>query len=149
MSNTAKQVVVALDGSENSLRALKVGSDLAQAMGRDLGVVYVYPNTIKGPSAAISGLPDIPVDKLEKHKSRSATEVFDAAVAKLGSSHPPIHKHLLVGDPAEEIIGFMEEHPGTHLVMGRRGLSRIKALVIGSVSDKVTRHASGMVTVVS
>ncbi len=149
MNSSTKQVVVALDGSENSLRALKVGSDLAQAMGRDLALLYVYPNVIKGASAAMAGLPQIAADKLEEHKSSSASEVFDAAAAQLGKSHPVAHKHLLVGDPAEEIIGFMEDNPGTHIVMGRRGLSKIKALVIGSVSDKVTRHAPGMVTVVS
>ena len=145
----SRQVVVAVDGSENSLRALRVGADLAKAMGRDLAVLYVYPFTMKGISTTMAGLPPISADKLDEHKSSSASEIFDASVAELANRHSIARKHLLVGDPAEEIIGFMQENPGHHLVIGRRGLSRLKALVMGSVSDKVARHAPGMVTVVS
>lgn len=43
----------------------------------------------------------------------------------------------------------MKQNPGTHLVMGKRGLSKISRLLLGSVSDKVMRHAPGLITVVS
>lgn len=33
-------------------------------------------------------------------------------------------------------------------MMGKRGLSKIQHLLLGSVSDKVVRHAPGVVTVV-
>jgi len=149
MTDSAREVVVAVDGSENSFRALKVGGDLARAMGRDLALLYVYPYSIKDISVAMSGLIALPPERLEEHKSSSANDIFAAATAELANRHPVARKHLLVGDPAEEIISFMEANKGTHLVIGRRGLSRLKSLVIGSVSDKVTRHAPGMVTVVS
>jgi nucleotide-binding universal stress UspA family protein len=149
MGTQSRQVVVAVDGSENSLRALKAGADLARAMGRDLSLLYVYPNVLKDASAAMAGLPKYSAEQLESHKASSATEIFDASLAELANRLPVAKKHLLVGDPAAEIIGFMEANPGTHLVMGRRGLSKVRRLLIGSISDKVMRHAPGTVTVVS
>ncbi len=143
-----KQVIVALDGSYNSHRALIAGADLARAMGRDLVLLYVYPYS-PGVSATMAGLEPMNAEQLEKHQKSQAREVFDNAIAELGSRCKVADRVLLIGDPAEEIINYMEGRKETHLVLGRRGLSKIKSLLLGSVSDKVTRHADGMVTVVS
>ena len=144
----SKQIVVALDGSEGGFEALSTAANLAKAMGRDLALLHVYPHT-PATSATMSGLGEVSRKSLEELRDQSGKDVFDAAEAKLGAGHRIAEKHLLWGDPAEEIISFMEEHPGAHLVVGRRGMSKIKRLVMGSVSDKVVRHASGLVTVVS
>lgn len=144
----AKQIVVALDGSEGGFAALSTAANMANAMGRELAFLHVYPHT-PAASATMSGLGEISRSSLEELKEQSGKEVFGAAEAKLGSSQSVADKHLLWGDPAEEIISFMEEHPDTHLVLGRRGMSKIKRLVMGSVSDKVVRHAPGLITIVS
>lgn len=137
MSKERAEVVVALDGSENSHRALLAAADLADAMGRPLGFLYVFPTrSTSGSSTA-------------EDKESQSRAIFSAALAELGSRRRPVREHLLVGDPAAEILDFMEAHPNAHLVLGRRGLSKIKALLLGSVSDKVTRHSRGLVTVVS
>jgi nucleotide-binding universal stress UspA family protein len=50
--------------------------------------------------------------------------------------------HLRLGDPDEEILRFCDEQGGFGLiVMGSRGLTRIKRVVMGSVSESVVRHA--------
>lgn len=144
----SKQIVVALDGSEGSFEALTTAANMAKAMGRDLGLLYVYPHT-PAVSSTMAGLDQVSKTSLEELKDQSAKEVFGAAEAALKAKHPVSDKHLLWGDPAEEIISFMEQHPDYHLVMGRRGMSKVKRLVMGSVSDKVVRHAPGLVTVVS
>ncbi|QOC24036.1 universal stress protein [Wenzhouxiangella sp. AB-CW3] len=144
----SKQIVVALDGSEGAYEALTTAKGLAQAMGRDLALLYVYPHT-PAVSATMSGLDQVTRDSLEELKKESGKEVFAEAESRLGSGQKVSERHLLWGDPAEEIIEFMESHPDTHLVMGRRGMSKMKRLVMGSVSDKVVRHAPGLVTVVS
>jgi len=116
-----RRLVVALDGSDSGFRALQVGADLAQAMGRALEVLYVFPHR----------------------------QAFEEADRIIGDSGRIAERHLLVGEPAEQIIEFMQQNSGTHLVIGRRGLSRIKSLIMGSVSNKVAAHAPGLVTVVS
>jgi nucleotide-binding universal stress UspA family protein len=143
MSADRQEIVVAIDGSDNCHRALLAAADMADAMGRDLALLYVYP----------IGHPDAQSSQSEaqrkQHQEAHSTQIFNAALAELGSRARPVAHHLLVGDPAAEIIDFMQTHPNCHLVMGRRGLSKIRSLVLGSVSDKVTRHSSGLVTTVS
>lgn len=141
----SKQIVVALDGSEHSLFALKEAADLANDMGGGLGLLYVFPYV----TATMAGLPDVYRDKLSELKDRTAEQVFDRAEAALRKRCPVTQRHLLWGDPAEEIIGFMKAHPDTLMVMGRLGKSPITRLVLGSVSDKVVRYAPGMVAVAS
>lgn len=55
----------------------------------------------------------------------------------------------MTGDAATEIINYLDRHPGSLVVMGRRGLSPIRNLMMGSVSDKVMRHGGRAVMVVS
>ena len=49
----------------------------------------------------------------------------------------------------QEILAYLNKRPGTLAVMGRRGLSPIKSLLLGSVSDKVVQHATNPVLVVN
>ncbi len=146
MIKSDKQVVVALDGSGNSLRALQTGANLADAMGRELALLFVYPYGERGKRPA--ELSSVTEASFEEHQASLSESVFSAAEAELGSRRQAVKRYLLAGDPASEIISFLEARPGVHLVMGRRGLSKLKSLLMGSVSDKVTRHASGLVTVV-
>lgn len=145
MSDHPAEVVVAIDGSDNCHRALVAGADLADAMGRELGLLYVLPGNVVPPDGG-------PASSQAQHSNQRESQshaIFSAALAELGSRRRPVRQHLLRGDPAAEIIDFMAANPHCHLVMGRRGLSKIQALVMGSVSDKVMRHAKGLVTVVS
>ncbi|WP_376695496.1 universal stress protein [Wenzhouxiangella sp. EGI_FJ10305] len=141
-----RNLVVALDGSEPAFDALDEASGLAEAMGRELSALYVFPHH-RGISATPSGLDEqTSKENLDRMKEDEAKQIFGEAESRLGK--PFAHRYVLSGDPAEEIIAFMEDNPGTHLVMGRRGLSKIKALLMGSVSNKVAAHAPGLVTVV-
>ena len=47
----------------------------------------------------------------------------------------------MVGDAAQEILSYVEAHPKTLVVMGRRGVSTIRGLLLGSVSHKVAQLA--------
>ncbi|WP_376691160.1 universal stress protein [Wenzhouxiangella sp. EGI_FJ10409] len=141
----SKELVIALDGSKPAFEALDAARDLARAMGRELSALYVFPHH-RGFSATPSGLDEqTSKENLEKARDSEARKIFEAAEQRLGQ--PFANKHVLSGDPAEEIIAFMEDNLGTHLVMGRRGLSKIKSLLMGSVSTKVAAHAPGLVTV--
>jgi nucleotide-binding universal stress UspA family protein len=142
----SRNLVIALDGSESSLEALDEARGLAKAMDRELSALYVFPHH-RGVSATPAGLDEqTSRENLERMKESHSQEIFGEAESRLGMAFA--HKYVLTGDPAEEIVSFMEDNPGTHLVIGRRGLSKIKSLLLGSVSSKVTAHAPGLVTVV-
>lgn len=145
MTTQSRNLIVALDGSKPAFEALDEARDLAKAMDRELSALYIFPHQ-RSFSATPAGLDEqTSPENLERMKESESHRIFGEAESRLGAEFA--HRYVLTGDPAEEIIAFMEDNPGTHLVMGRRGMSRIKSLLMGSVSQKVLAHAPGLVTV--
>jgi nucleotide-binding universal stress UspA family protein len=145
MANVTESIVVACDGSDQSLQAAKMAANLAQATGHPLKLLSVFPES-KVETLVLSGVQHSDVMEEEKNYGR---EVFDAAKEAMGDKAIPSEEILLKGDPAREIIEYLQANSGTHLVLGRRGHSMVRSLTLGSISEKVIRHANGPVTVVS
>lgn len=144
MSKATPSIVVACDGSEQSIHAAQVAADLAKATGHPLKLLSVFPGS-KAQKLIISG---VRPDELEEKEEQFAREAFDAVRSAVSATAKPSEVVLLKGDPAAEILEYLEENPGTHLVLGRRGHSLVRSLTLGSISEKVVRHATGPVTVV-
>ncbi|AOY86837.1 universal stress protein UspA [Marinobacter salinus] len=144
MEKGSPSIVVACDGSEQSSGAAKMAAELAKATGQPLKLVSVYPYS-KSSTLVVAGVEH---SKIEAEKQKYGREVFDAAKEAMDKEVPVAEEVLLHGDPAHEILEYMQGHPGTHLVLGRRGHSMVRSLTLGSVSEKIVRHAVGPVTVV-
>lgn len=145
MSKGTPCIVAACDGSEQSIHAAKVAADLAKATGHPLRLLSVFPGS-KAQKLIISG---VRPDELEEKEEQYAREVFDSAREAVSDRVDPSEVILLRGDPAHAIIEYLEENPGAHLVLGRRGHSMVRSLTLGSTSEKIVRHANGPVTVIS
>lgn len=145
MAKGTPSIVVACDGSDHSLHAAKMAAELAKSAGQPLKLLAVFPGT-KLERLVVSGV--WPSDIEEEAKSYGP-KIFDAARQAVSGAADPVEEVLLKGDPAKEIIEYLENNPGTHLFLGRRGHSLVRSLTLGSISEKVVRHATGPVTVVS
>lgn len=145
MSKHTPSIVVACDGSKQALNAANMAANLAKATGQPLKLLTVFPGS-RAEKLIISGV--WPSD-LEQEQKDFGNKAFDAVKEVLNGNVEPTEQILLRGDPAHEIIEYMKDHPGTHMVLGRRGHSLVSSLTLGSVSEKVIRHATGPVTVVS
>lgn len=140
-----ERILVPVDGSEAANRALETGAHLAHRCQVPFKISYVVPLTAE----SIMGLANLDKEVVEETGRKWGEEVLTKAREHLGNRAPDdIEDVVLIGDAAIEIINYLENHPGTLVVMGRRGLSPIKHLVMGSVSDKVVRHGGGSVMVV-
>lgn len=136
--------VIACDGSPQSLKAAKFAAGLADATGKPLKLLAVYPYS-KSSTLVVAGVEPGVIDA---EREKFGREVFDAAIQVL-AGHPDAQEEVLLnGDPAHEILEYMHAHPDAHIVLGRRGYSMVRSLLLGSVSEKVVRHATGPVTVV-
>lgn len=144
MDKGSPSIVVACDGSEQSLTAAKMAAELAEAMGHPLKLLTVYPAS-KESVLVISGVEH---SEIEAGKEQHSRKVFDAAKDAMRGRTDVAEEIFLSGDPAHEIIEYVNAHPGTHLVLGRRGHSMVRSLTLGSVSEKIVRHVHGAVTVV-
>lgn len=146
MSEQISEILVPVDGSENSIRAALFGVDLAKAFGVGIRLFYIFPAA----SVEIIGMAGMSRSDIDQAAQAAAQKAFDATQEALGQAGGiSIEQETSMGDPAEEIIRYTEDAPGTMVVIGRRGLSRIKSLMIGSVSDKVLRYAKSPVMVIT
>jgi nucleotide-binding universal stress UspA family protein len=141
------QILVPVDGSEASLRAALFGARLAAAHGCALKLAYVVPLT---PESVIA-LAKLTREEVQGKQALAARAVLEAAERVLGDAGLDLEPEqlVLIGDAAAEIINFFDNHPTALVVMGRRGLSPIQGLLLGSVSEKVMRYARGAVTLVN
>ena len=143
MSNI-KEILVPVDGSANAIRAVRYAIDMAGPLGAKVRLFYVFPVS----SVEIIGMAGMSRDDIERAAQAAAQRVFDKLHQEIGETAVAIEDETSIGDPAEEIIRCTEDDPDLLVIVGRRGLSRIQSLLLGSVSEKVVRHAHSPVTVI-
>jgi nucleotide-binding universal stress UspA family protein len=146
MKGYISSVLVPVDGSENSVRAARFGIQLATTLEADVTLFYVFPAA----SIELIGMSGISREDIEQAARECARRAFDQVRLGLDADMLlRVEEDIAIGAPAEEIIARTEADPATLVVMGRRGHSRMKTLVLGSISDKVMRHAACPVTLVN
>ena len=140
-----ERILVAIDGSENSSRAADAAIDLAKKNNAALFVITVLHNPVYAYSEA--GAPvQQPVDK-----SRSNAEGFmKVAVAKAEVQGVNVRGELLENVPSvvDAIIDYAEKWKVDLVVVGTRGLSGFRKMLLGSVSAALASHAPCSVLVV-
>jgi nucleotide-binding universal stress UspA family protein len=140
-----RKVVVAVDGSDASIRAARVAARLADSMDLPLVMLHVFPLM----SNDIAGALGMSASEMEEVRDRSAASVFKEVRSQLSDRDITIEEASRIGDIAEEIIDYLGDAADLLMVMGRRGQTKMGSLLLGSVSDKVLRHTHTPVTVVS
>ena len=138
-------VIVGVDGSHDAHRALEWAMKEAAIRHVPLTVVTVHEVAVSG----WTGQPIIlPMDQPEVDKARQAAEEAVAkAAAQLGESQPAaVTVRAVNGLAAQELIEASRD--ADLLVVGSRGGGGFARLMLGSVSDKVARHAHCPVVVV-
>ena len=133
-----QKIVVAYDGSETSKRAL----ERAAALGRGGGSVTVVMAVSVGLHGARS------MGALNEDELRAARDTLDAARAHLKAQGVEAHSIEGEGEPADVVIEAAKEIGADLIVVGTRGLSTAKRLVLGSVSSKIVHDAPCDVLVV-
>lgn len=136
MSDKRERVLVAVDCSEHSGRALRWA--VSHARGAQIEVVSAW--------SLFDQLSENEFDpKFDEELARHQVEMFLAAT--LGESRPPDLIVTIVNDnPASAILDRAGE--ADLVVLGSRGHGGFTGLLVGSVSDKVVHHAACPVVVV-
>lgn len=136
------RILVGIDGSEQSLRAVKLAADLARAVRSErLRIVVAYD-----PIPTYLGEPNL--DMAIRARLGEAEETLHRARVQVGELPSEIHTEMIEGSPAEAIIKVAMTWNSSLIVMGSRGMSGIAGLVLGSISQKVVSHAPCPVLIV-
>ena len=142
-----EEVLVPVDGSESAERAALFGARLASA----LECTLTFTHVVALAPESVMALAKMSREEVQGHQQKIAGPVLEQAQAALADHDIRVTAEplVLIGDPAEELLNYLGKHPGTLVVMGRRGQSGIRRLAMGGVSDKVIRYADGPVTLVT
>jgi len=136
-----KKIVVAVDGSKQSVKALAWALDLAAKYDAEVTTVTV----VKPPefSPTISEVDEFYTDAenhcrpmLEKLRQQGKEQYID------------VKTEILRGHPAESIVKYAYDNKADLIITGTRGLGGFKNLVIGSVAQKVVTYSKIPVLVV-
>ncbi len=140
-----KNILVPVDGSKGAADAARFAAGLARDAGATLTLLYVYD----APTVAQLGLRALSRDEIDRARLEVSRGSFEGAVAAMGDVRPPeARREVGVGPPAAEIVAWADQYHPDLIVIGSRGLSPVRGIMLGSVSDWVTRHAPCPVTVV-
>jgi nucleotide-binding universal stress UspA family protein len=155
MSIFPTKILLATDGSREAHLAAQTAADLSQKTNSELHVVHLFAIAPVGPpvypEASTLQSVEFEAESDQRHTKteRRARELLDAEVDRIRSLGATLAgEHLLEGRVAPGIVGLAEELGAGLIVMGSRGLGGIRRALMGSVSEKVVRHAHCPVMVV-
>jgi nucleotide-binding universal stress UspA family protein len=140
-----RRITVAIDGSPNSETALDCAVDLARRYGSDLVVISVAPIV---PVYISTTEPYVPAG-VSPSEIGHYREIVEGAVKKAEAGGvTSVTGVSYEGVVVDEILAHLEQHPTDLFVIGSRGLSTAKRLLLGSVSSAVANHAPCPVLIV-
>jgi len=128
-----EHILVAVDGSPQSSKTVPFGVDLAQKYGSTVTVVHVREHARYEGSDVDFGPPITAEDLVE-----AVVATFrEAGVEAKGEI-----RRVSPGNTPEQIIEDANASPADLIVMGTRGMTEWKSLLLGGVANKVLHHAT-------
>lgn len=149
MLNLPKKILVAIDGSPLSDKAAEEAVRMAAGnpsqFKSKIHAVLVLPNAPRNTfTDFIPSRPITETDEWEELRQR----IFYVIEKIAAEADIPLEIKVVYGDPAEELIKFAIRQEVDVIVIGSTGKGFLKRKLLGSVSDKVVRHAQCSVYIV-
>ena len=162
-----KKILVPVDGSEHSVKAVELASDLASKYDAEIVLIHVLlrghmPDGLKKAleievgkrAAGGDNVVNLPQEIMARVGSKEDTQLSIEELNFVGKyvlSHvaaicqdkgiAKVERRVEEGDPAKVIIKTAEDTNADMIVLGNRGLSDFQGMLVGSVSHKVSHHA--------
>lgn len=140
-----KRILVPVDFSVNSKRALKYAVEFAKIFDGSLTLMYVVEPLVYPPDFSFGqiGYPNI-----EDEVTRRAEQELQALVDEHIGGEVATEKVVVSGKPFYEIIDYASENDIDLIIIATHGASGVEALLFGSTAEKVVRKADCPVLVV-
>jgi len=145
-----EKILVPLDGSEHSLRALEIALRIAKEFNGKITLVHVYsvnvrPVFMSEPTTlAPSGVPVItPAEfsNVVEAARKAGASVLTDGEKRIKTEGVQVDTALREGHTVQEILKAARDGEFDLIVMGARGVSKIREILLGSVSDGVIRNS--------
>jgi nucleotide-binding universal stress UspA family protein len=154
VSNNVKidKILLAMDGSESSFRALKYAIHLAKVEDAEIMLLHVLENVKQG---GVIGLRarygDVKIVKaFLKYSEEIAKRWIEKAKEEARSNDVKLKTEIILdqSSKAQEIVKYAEKNKADVIILGTRGLTRFKKLMVGSVANAILSNAKCPVLIV-
>lgn len=125
-------VVVPIDFSEESYTALDVARDLTDGPA-NLHLIHVLPDLHPADPGVLWGAID------NNQRKKQVKDSLTKVAAERGLAGANVHAEI--GDPGHEIVELAESLESDLIVITSRGRTGLKRFILGSVAERVSRHA--------
>ncbi|GGE36972.1 universal stress protein YxiE [Pullulanibacillus camelliae] len=145
MSQKTK-LLVAYDGSLMGEKVLEKAEQIA-ALKQDVAITILTVNKSELTPKFYTESIYIDYEALNKEVKKELLQALEYAKQEIKSTSQ-VATELLEGDPGMAIVGFAKEQATDLIIIGNRGLNRIKEVFLGSVSHYVAQYAPCPVLIV-
>jgi len=139
------KILIAIDGSKNSLRALKYGIKLAAKLSEPTTFVLVNAHddmALRGASQFVGK------DAVKAYLDDLSNSELAEAVALATKAGVSFETRLVRGQVAQAIVKAADDRKCDLIVLGSKGRSALRDLLIGSVAQRVVALADVPVTLI-
>jgi nucleotide-binding universal stress UspA family protein len=145
-----KKMLVAVDGSANSERALDFALNLAEKYGSSILILNVFQlptfyESPEEPPVYSASRADYIKDLQQMHENTLARAAAKARTLKPGLE---IAAEMRKGEPAAQIVRAAKEGGFDLIVVGHKGWSRMREIFLGGTSERVAHMAECAVLIV-
>jgi nucleotide-binding universal stress UspA family protein len=152
-----EKILVPLDGSGHSVRALEIATRIAKKFDGKITLIHAYsvrisplvvpePTTLTPPGVPV--MTPAEISKVAEAARKAGAGILADGEEKVKAEGVQVETLLREGHTVQEILKTAREGEFDLIVIGARGISRIREILLGSVSDGVIRNAPCPVLVV-
>jgi nucleotide-binding universal stress UspA family protein len=143
-----RRIDVAFDGSNDSVIAVEVAADFAAKFKADMTVIHVVTQST-WVYATFAGTPSPNLGELQELARESGQKTLDNGV-RIAADHGVKARGELIESPSvvQALVEFAANDKADLVVVGSRGMTGFKKLILGSVSSGLVTHAGCPVLVV-
>ena len=136
-----KRILVPIDGSPHSKKALEFACDLALKYDAGLHLLHIV-QAVTGDYTLVLGGSSVTVNASQEELKKAGASLMESAQNLAEEQGSRVAEtHTQGGVPAQRILNYAIEHKVDMIVMGSRGLNDFAGLILGSVSHRVSHLA--------
>jgi len=144
----AHPVLLAVDFSEPSMKALEAAAALAKDLEAPIVLVHVFDPIPDIPEGAWTPVVDPSRPYRFERKVEEARELSGQWAGRLRQEGLDVTTVALEGEIVDGVLREAEEREAMMIVVGSHGWGGLKRLILGSVSEKIVRRSRRPVMVV-
>lgn len=134
------KILVPADGSEMALGAARAARAMAEKFSAEVTLLHIVQNYYTLPAFSMPDTVTIPVSVLQDVEA-SGQLILDKTLEVFAGFAGKVQTRIEYGPPGKRITDIATEEGFSLVVMGRRGLSGVTGLLLGSVSNHVVHYA--------